>query len=36
MGIATILDPRFKIDYLLEFFKTLVGKYRRILCRESS
>jgi hypothetical protein len=25
MGIATILDPRFKIDYLLEFFETLVG-----------
>jgi hypothetical protein len=25
IGISTILDPRFKIDYLLEFFETLVG-----------
>jgi hypothetical protein len=28
MGIATILDPRFKIDYLLDFFETLVGQTR--------
>jgi hypothetical protein len=26
MGIATTLDPQFKIDYLLEFFETLVGQ----------
>ena len=26
MGIATILDPRFKVDYLLGFFETLIGQ----------
>jgi hypothetical protein len=26
MGIATILDPRFKVDYLLGFFETLLGQ----------
>jgi hypothetical protein len=26
MGIATILNPRFKVDYLLGFFETLLGQ----------
>ena len=26
MAIATVLDPRFKIDYLYGFFETLLGQ----------